>query len=332
MAELLTSTEQTLLLAQEILGACQRSGGYSAFIDAEGTLDCDRADLFGLQLCNWEDEQYQEETAIKEETAYNTPKGKDKAVKAFLSKTIDENKNFVCLHTPSIEQMFDGTFNTFIEAVEEERIPKNVVIGVDSLSSLPSETELTNDLADATYGTSRAKQMSTGFRKYIKALNKNNISVVFVDQTRDSIGIGKNNKVSGGNALKFYASTRIWLNNPKRIFNKHEQTIGVEIDFIVEKNKVAPPFRTGKLCVLFDIGIDNVRANINWLLENTKNIESTLKQAGSWFSWGEKKAGQGLDKTIMFFEENDLEKELEDEVIRVWNILYESPKRKKRYE
>jgi len=324
------STAKTVLV-QEILGACQRSNGYAVFADAEGTLDYDRANLFGLQVSQWGDEFYRLEVKEKEEVAYNAKKKKDEAVQEFVSSALKENDNFICVQPPSIEHMFDNILDTICYEVEEGNIIKNVVVGVDSLSSLPSEAELDNKLSEATYGTTRAKQLSTGFRKYIRDLTQNKVSVIFIDQTRDSIGMGKNNKVSGGNALKFYASTRIWLNNPKEIKNKHEQTIGVEITFLVEKNKIAPPFRSGKLCILFDLGIDDVRANINWLLE-IKDIPCKITKKTSWFQWDGESIGQGIDPAIKYIEDNNLEKELEEEVFRVWKLLYETPERKKRYE
>ena len=323
------STAKTVIV-QEILGACQRTGGYSGFINSEGTLEYDRADLFGLETGKWGDFNYREEKRELELKAQNAIKNSFTLNKDFVSKTIKDNDNFVCLHPMSIEQMFDEVLDVFADEASLGSIPKNIAIGVDSLSALPSEVELGQRLTEGTYGMSRAKQNSTGFRKYIIKLMNNNVSVIFVDQTRDSVGTGRNNKVSGGNALKFYASTRIWLNKPKRILNKHDVPVGVEINFEVEKNKIAAPFRTGKICVIFDIGIDNVRANIEWLLEG--NIESKITKKGSWYQWDEKTIGQGIEPVIVYIEDNNLEKELEEEVVRVWNILYDSPKRKKRYE
>lgn len=320
------------VLAQEILGACQRSKGYGVFVDAEGTLDYDRADLFGLDAGLWADEEYRETKQIEEEVAFESKKNKDKAVQDFVEKSIDDNDSFVCFHPTSIECLFDNILGVIINKRKDKTLDKGVLVSIDSLSALPSEVELASKLTDPTFGATRAKQMSTAFRGYNKKLGINDVSVVFIDQTRQSIGIGKNNKVSAGDALKFYASTRIWLTNPKPIQNKHEVDVGVTIDFIVEKNKIAPPFRKGKLCILFDIGIDDVRANIEWLLEISKeSMTCKLAKKGAWYQWQGENIGQGLEKAIEYIENNDLEKELEEEVARIWQILYESPTRKKRY-
>ena len=325
------STAKTVL-CQEILGACQRSKGYAVMVDAEGTLDYDRAELFGMEVGEWTDEVYQADNKEKEEKSFNVSQKVSKSVRDNIAKTLKDNKNFCCFHTPSIESLFNHVIETLVAESGTEEVPNNIALGVDSLSSLPSEVELESELTPSTYGMTRPKQFSVGFRKYIKSLSEKNICLVAIDQTRDNVsGMGQNNKVSGGKAILFYASTRVWLKNAKPIKNKHDQAIGVEISFIVQKNKVAPPFREGKLRVLFDIGIDDVGANLDWLKEVSKTVESKLTVKGAWYQWEGENIGQGLDKTIEYIEDRDMEQQIEEEVYRVWKELYESPKRKRRH-
>ena len=325
-----TSTAKSVII-QEVLGSAQRQKDYGVFVDVEYTLDHDRANLFGLNTGKFEDPIYRLQTQETEEKAVHTVKGKSKAISEFVEDTIKDNKNFACLHPKSIEQLYDNVLSSLVDMAYVEK--KNFVVGIDSLSALPSEVELDSELGDLGYGMTRPKQMSTALRKFVADLSVNNISLLFIDQIRENpTGYGKKHKVSGGTALPYYASSRVFMHNPVHIKNEYDQTIGITVSFTVEKSKISPPFRTGKLSVLFDMGIDDVRANIEWLLENTKKIDCLLSLAGSWYSWGDTKLGQGLEKAISYIEENNLEKDLEKEVARVWNIVYETPQRKKRYE
>ena len=202
------STAKTVL-CQEILGACQRSNGYAILIDAEGTLDYDRAELFGMEVGDWIDEAYQADNRENEEKSFSVSQKVSKSVKNNIAKTLKNNKNFCCFHTPSIESLFNHVIETLVVESETEGFPKNIALGVDSLSSLPSEVELESELTPSTYGMTRPKQFSVGFRKYIKALSEKNICLVAIDQTRDNVsGMGQNNKVSGGKAILFYLQSK----------------------------------------------------------------------------------------------------------------------------
>ena len=282
------SSAKSVLVA-EPLGAAQRKGGKVTLVDAEGTYDFGRSMLFGL---NPDDMVY-------------------------ISGAEEEI---------SIEFLFDTVFQ------KGEKIAKDCgkpsAIGIDSLSSIPSVVELEDDLSTTGYGVSRAKQLSKGFRTHIGALVHSNLALIFIDQTRQNIsGMGKKYVFSGGDALKFYASTRVLVEKKANILNKFKKPIGIEVAFRVEKNKIAPPYRDGIFSLLFDYGIDDVRTNIQWLKENDPNSD----KKSAWFTLpGLDKKFNSIEAAIIVVEKEGLEKTLRKKVYHVWKEIYHRTRRKER--
>jgi len=272
------STAKTVL-AIEPLGSAQRQGGRAFFEDAEFTFDENRArSLFGVDVDS-------------PEWSYRNP--------------------------TSIEELFDANISKAIETIGKKTDHPHFM-SVDSLSSLPSAAEIGKDLEDTGYGTSRAKQFSTAFRKYIWPLNAANLGVLFVDQSRINIsGYGEKLVTSGGEALKFYASVRVKVTLAKKLINRNKIVEGVQIHFQVVKNKVASPFREGDFRFIFDYGIDDIGSNLEWLKEDE----------GGWYKFGELKA-QGLDKMVRLIEKEEKEAELVEAVEDKWRELYPPSDRK----
>ena len=248
------STSKTVIMS-EALGSAQRQGGIAYCADAEMTFDFPRAHLFGVDTSNEELWKYMVPT--------------------------------------SLEDLWDKHVADAIKKRKKTDPPG--IMGVDSLSALASLTEILGKLGEATYGTSRPKIQSEAFRKYYYAANQANLAMVFVDQTRININVkfGDKATVSGGEALKFYASTRIKLSYTGKILNEHKIPVGVEIKAVVVKNKIAPPFREAEFNIIYGHGIDY----------NTDIIESAVKaniiqKAGSWYSWKEEKLGQGVSNAM----------------------------------
>ena len=274
------------IISLEPLGAAQRQGGYATFIDGEMTLDLRRAEeLFGIDI---------------------------KSLKYISVANSDE-------------MTIDYIFYTILPKLEKEakELGEPCCVAVDSLSAIPSKIEMDEDSESTGYGVSRAKVLSRCFRKHIWLLSKSNLGMIFVDQTRQNIGVsfGKKHTFSGGEALKFYASTRIYTTHESEIKNKHGQAIGINVAFKVEKNKIAPPFCKGTFRVLFDYGIDDIGTSIQFIKEATG-------EKGSYKVFNE--SFKSLDLAIKYIEDNNLEKELQLEVWELWKELHEKLDRKQR--
>jgi len=278
------------VLVSEPLGSAQRKGGIAIMNDVEATYDLDRAEIFGVDV------------------------------------TSEKQWQYIC--SENIEQLFDEHIADAVALADETKGP--CAMAIDSLSALSSAAEQDQELSDGTYGTSRAKQLSTGFRKYIGPISRSGLALLFIDQTRTKLGVtfGEKTTTSGGKALRFYASTRLRLSMVGKIKNKHDKIIGVKIGFFVRKNKVAPPFREGEFRLLFDYGIDDVASSLDWLHENDPEQAAKPKRGRPWVFADLK--GRGLNSLAEKVEEAGLEKELADEVARVWREVYAPIERKPR--
>ena len=280
------STAKTILVC-EILGSAQRQGGMAYFGDAEHTFDWQRACLFGL----------------------------------------DTEKNFE-YHVPTcIENMFDDIIGKKILKKRKE-VSLPAAIGEDSITALPSIVEIDGDMTKPGYGGSRAKAFGLGFRKYVKELSQKNTALILVDQERQDINVqfGDKGTFSGGKAVRFYASTRVQLKHVGQVKNSKKIVIGVELAFRVKKNKIAPPFRSGKFRVLFDYGIDDISTSLLWLKEWDKEQYKKLDEENKGYVFGDTHI-VALTGMVKFIEEGHLEKELRNRVQLVWNDVHKASER-----
>ncbi len=286
-----TESSAKSVIACEPIGSAQRQGGKGWYIDSEGTFDFERAhSLFGIDC---------------------------------------ESLNYVSAENMKDDLTIEYLFDTIIPDAEKEalQIGKPCIVSIDSLSAIPSKPEIDEGISDKTYGTTRAKALSKGFRKHIWNLNKSGLSLIFIDQIRQNVGVvfGKQYTFSGGEALKFYASCRVRLSVIKKFKNKFNRIIGVEVEFEVDKNKIAPPFRHGSFYLVFDYGIDDIWTNFVWLRENDMDNESRFYPVP-----GTEKKFQALVDAITFVEHNNLEEELQRKVYKVWEQIYQTMDRKQR--
>ncbi len=184
------------------------------------------------------------------------------------------------------------------------------VIVVDSVAALAPKAEIAGEVGDPHVGL-QARLMSSALRKLSKIISETNTVVVFLNQTRMNIGqrFGNPQTTSGGLALKFYASVRVSLAQIAQIKSK-EEIIGNRIRAKVVKNKVGAPFRSGEFDVYYDEGISREGEIINLGLK-----EKIVTRTGSWYNYGNKKLGQGMEQTKTFLKENpDITKEIEEKI------------------
>jgi len=180
------------------------------------------------------------------------------------------------------------------------------VIVIDSVAALVPKAEIEGEMGDSKMGL-QARLMSQALRKLTGTIAKTGCCCIFINQLREKIGVmfGNPETTTGGNALKFYASVRLDIRRTSQIKDSDEVS-GNRVKVKIVKNKVAPPFRIAEFDIMFGQGISKVGEIID--LGVDFNI---IKKAGSWFSYGETKLGQGRDAVKQILLDNP---ELADEI------------------
>lgn len=181
---------------------------------------------------------------------------------------------------------------------------------VDSVAALVPRAEIEGEIGDTTVGL-QARLMSQALRKLTSSISKTKTVCIFINQLRDKIGVvyGNPETTTGGNALKFYASVRIDIRRMSVIKDGEEQ-LGTRTKVKVVKNKVAPPFKRAEFDIMFGEGISKIGEIVDLGVDY-----GVVKKAGSWFSYGDRKIGQGRDAVKELLKNDDgLRNEIEAKV------------------
>lgn len=265
---------KTVLLC-EIAGAIQRLGGDVIFNDPEARLNKQFAQMFSL------------------DTAAMTIKEPDTVTEVFEAIRKFEPKSKAKVHG----------------------------IMTDSLAALSTDMEMENEDGDK-MGMRRAKEFSEGLRRVCRLLKQNNYIMACSNQIRVNAGAsayGEQFTVPGGKAVGFYSSIRLRFHKPEKIYKKKtiggkevKKTIGVQVKVEVYKNSCDEPYRSADLYILFKYGVDDIRANLQYL----KDFRKTTK-----YCIDEVELDVSIEESIKMVEFRGLEEDLKEAVRDLWDEI-----------
>lgn len=267
-----TGAGKTVLLC-EIAGAIQRQGGSIMFHDPEARLNKLFARIFDLDT---------------DDIEYTTP--------------------------DTIPEVFSA-----VRKWEPPNLKKINGCCADSLAALSTNLEMDNEEGDK-MGMRRAKEFSEELRKTARILVQKNMLMVCSNQIRESgESYGPKYKSPGGQAIGFYSSLRLRANQPEKIWEKTriagkeiKRVVGVKTEIEVFKSSVWKPFRSAPVYILFDYGIDDIRANLQFIKDFTKNTTYTVNGDN---------LGVSLDGAVLSIEKTEREEELKEATIDLWEEI-----------
>ena len=180
------------------------------------------------------------------------------------------------------------------------------LVVVDSVAALVPQAELDGEMGDSSVGL-QARLMSKAMRKLAGVMNRSNCTAIFINQLREKVGVmfGNPETTPGGRALKFYASVRLDVRKSETL-KTGQDAYGNSVKIKVVKNKVAPPFKTAVVSIIFGEGISHIDEVVTLGVEN--NI---IDKAGAWFSYKGEKIGQGAASVREFLKNHP---EIDEEI------------------
>lgn len=170
---------------------------------------------------------------------------------------------------------------------------------IDSVAALVPKAEIEGEMGDSHMGL-QARLMSQALRKLSGIINKSNCIAIFINQIREKIGVmfGNPETTPGGRALKFYSSVRLEVRRAETIKQANEM-VGNRTKIKVVKNKVAPPFKTAEVDIMYGEGISYVGEVVDIGVEY-----DIVQKSGSWFAYGDERLGQGRENAKQFLKDN----------------------------
>ena len=198
------------------------------------------------------------------------------------------------------------------------------VIVIDSVAALVPQAEIDGEMGDSHVGL-QARLMSQALRKLSGSVNKTNTIVIFINQLREKVGVmfGNPETTPGGKALKYYSSVRLDIRRGEQI-KQGTDIIGNRTNIKVVKNKVAPPFKTATVDIMYGEGVSHEGELVD--LATDANI---IEKSGAWYSYNGDKIGQGRENVKMLFKNTpDLALEIENKVREFYGIGKKDTKKK----
>lgn len=185
------------------------------------------------------------------------------------------------------------------------------LIVIDSVAALTPKVEIEGNMGDTHVGL-LARLMSQAMRKLTAEVSNAGCTVVFINQVREKIGTGYGNPevTTGGRALRFYASIRMEVRKASLI-KQGDNSVGNGVNIRISKNKVAPPFKTAAVDLLYGTGLSNESG----LLDLGSEL-GIVKKSGAWYSYNGEQLGQGRDNARIFLTEHpDIAKEISERIM-----------------
>ena len=173
------------------------------------------------------------------------------------------------------------------------------IMVIDSVAALVPEAEIRGEMGDSHVGL-QARLMSQAMRKLSGVLSKSQCIAIFINQIREKVGVmfGSPETTPGGRALKFYASVRLEIRKGEQI-KEGTDIVGNQARVKVVKNKVASPFKTCEIDIIFGKGISRTGEVVDLGVQF-----EIIKKSGSWFAYNDQKIGQGRENAKKYLEEN----------------------------
>ena len=199
------------------------------------------------------------------------------------------------------------------------------IIVIDSVAALVPQAEIEGEMGDSHVGL-QARLMSQALRKLSGAINKTNTICIFINQLREKVGVmfGNPETTPGGRALKFYSSIRLDVRRAEQI-KQGTDVIGNKTVVKVVKNKVAPPFKTAEVDIMYGEGVSKEGE----IVDIASNL-GIIDKSGAWFSYNGEKIGQGKENVKLLLKENKaLFEEINSKVREHYNFNKDANKEEK---
>ncbi len=193
------------------------------------------------------------------------------------------------------------------------------IIVIDSVAALVPQAEIDGEMGDSHIGL-QARLMSQALRKLSGTLNKTNTTAIFINQLREKVGVmfGNPETTPGGRALKFYASIRLDIRRGEQI-KQGDTVLGNRTNIKVVKNKVAPPFKSASVDIMYGEGVSHEGE----LVDIGSEI-GVVEKSGAWYAYNGEKIGQGRENVKAFLRENsDIAEEIEKKIYEHYGFIKE---------